>query len=143
MDRKPNVLVLCTGNSCRSQMAEGFLRHLAGDRFESQSAGTRPAEQVHPMAVQVMAEEGIDISGQRPTPVTEYLGRLPVRYLIIVCDGANEECPRIFPGVMHRLFWPFDDPARLTGSDEEVLTGFPRVRDEIRSQIAGWLPTAT
>lgn len=142
MDRKPNILVLCTGNSCRSQMAEGFLKHLAGDRFTAYSAGTRPAEHVHPLAVQVMAEVGVDIAGQQPTHVQEYLGRMAVRYLIIVCDGANEECPRIFPGVMHRLFWPFDDPAKLTGSEEEVLAGFRRVRDEIRERIVEWLATS-
>jgi len=137
---KPHVLVLCTGNSCRSQMAEGFLRALAGDRFEVHSAGTRPAEAVHPLAVQVMAEAGIDISAQQPKSVQAYLGRLQVAHLIIVCDGANEECPRIFPGVLlHRHFWPFDDPARFTGTDEQVLTGFRRVRDEIRDRIEAWL----
>jgi len=142
MERKPNILVLCTGNSCRSQMAEGFLKHLAGDRFTASSAGTCPAEGVHPLAIQVMAEAGVDIAGQQPTHVKDYLGRFPIRYLIIVCDGANEECPRIFPGVMHRLFWPFDDPAKLTSSDEEVLAGFRRVRDEIRERIVEWLATS-
>ena len=137
---KPNVLVLCTGNSCRSQMAEGFLRALAGDQFEVHSAGTQPAETVHPLAVQVMAEAGIDISAQQPRSVQAYLGQLQVAHLIIVCDGANKECPRIFPGVLlHRHFWPFDDPARSTGTDEQVLTGFRRVRDEIRHKIEAWL----
>jgi len=137
---KPNILVLCTGNSCRSQMAEGFFRHLAGDRFEVYSAGTRPAERVHPLAVQVMAEAGIDISAQQPTAVKQYLGRLHITHLTIVCDGANEECPRIFPGVLlHRHFWPFDDPARFTGTDEQILAGFRRVRDEIRDKIKAWL----
>jgi arsenate reductase len=136
---KRNILVLCTGNSCRSQMAEGFLRHLAGDQFDVYSAGTRPAERVHRLAVQVMAEAGIDISAQQPTAVQTYLGRLQITHLIIVCDGANEECPRIFPGVLHRHFWPFDDPARLTGDEAQVLAGFRRVRDEIKAQIATWL----
>jgi arsenate reductase (thioredoxin) len=134
-----NILVLCTGNSCRSQMAEGFLRKLAGDRFNVYSAGTRPAARVHPLAVQVMAEAGIDISAQEPTPVTKYLGRLAISHLIIVCDGANEECPRTFPGVLNRHFWPFDDPAQLGGTTEEILAGFRRVRDEIRSRIEDWL----
>ena len=138
---KHNVLFLCTGNSCRSQMAEGFLRHLAGARFEVYSAGTDPADRVHPLAVQVMAETGIDISGQRPKGVKEFLGRMPIRYLIIVCDGADESCPRIFPGVLHRLFWPFADPARFEGQPEEVLEGFRRVRDEIRQQVESWLTT--
>jgi len=135
MPTKPNVLFLCTGNSCRSQMAEGFLRHHAGDRFNVYSAGTDPAEYVHPRAVQVMSEAGIDISGQRPKGVKEYLGKLQIRYLIIVCSGADESCPRVFPGVLHRLFWPFDDPARLTGDEEEVQDGFRRIRDEIAARI--------
>lgn len=143
MASKPNILVLCTGNSCRSQMAEGFLRHLAGDRFNVVSAGTRPAERVHPLAVRVMAEAGIDIAGQKPTDVKEYLGRLHAGHLIIVCDSANEECPRVFPGVVNRLFWPFDDPAVLQGSEQEVLTGFRRIRDEIRTKIVAWLAEET
>jgi arsenate reductase len=136
---KRTILVLCTGNSCRSQMAEGFFRHLAGDQFDVYSAGTRPAERVHPLAVQVMGEAGIDITAQQPTPVKEYLGRLHFTHLIIVCDGANEECPRIFPGVLHRHFWPFDDPARFTGTDEQVLSKFRRIRDEIQGKIEAWL----
>src|SRR5262249_38928534 len=136
---KPNVLVLCTGNSCRSQMAEGFLRQLAGDRFEVFSAGTEPRDEVHPLAVEVMAETGIDISRQHPKSVKEFLGRLPVRYLISVCDGANESCPRIVPGLLERLFWPFDDPARFEGTPEEMIAAFRLVRDEIRERIIGWL----
>ena len=142
MALKHNVLFLCTGNSCRSQMAEGLLRHLAGDRFGVYSAGTDPAERVHPLAVRVMGELGIDISDQRPKGVKEYLGKFPIRYLIIVCGGADEACPRIFPGVLHRLFWPFDDPAKLQGNDEELLAGFRRVRDEIRQRLSDWLPGA-
>jgi len=139
---KHNVLFLCTGNSCRSQMAEGLLRHHAGERFEVYSAGTDPAERVHPLAVQVMSELGIDISNQRPKGVKEYLGRLRIRYLIIVCGGADESCPRVFPGVLDRLFWPFDDPAQLTGDDATVIAGFRRVRDEIDQRLREWLPTA-
>src|SRR3972149_4888088 len=96
MDARKNVLILCTGNSSRSQMAAGLLRQLAGNRFDVFSAGTEPAERVHPLAVEVMAEKGIDISDKEPTDVGEGLGRLAVRYLIIVCQGANEKCPRIF-----------------------------------------------
>lgn len=139
---KPKILVLCTGNSCRSQMAEGWLRHLAEDRFEVLSAGTRPAESVHPLALQVMAEAGVDISDNRPKDLKTYLGRVQIRHLIIVCSGADEECPRIFPGVLHRHFMPFDDPAAFVGSEEEVVAGFRRVRDEIRSRLAQWLETA-
>src|ERR1044072_8234035 len=108
---KPNVLFLCTGNSCRGQMAEGFLRELGGGRFTASSAGTELTERVNPMAIAVMGEKGIDISEQRPKNVDDYLGRLPVSYLVIVCDGANGKCPRVFPGMMNRMFWPFDDPA--------------------------------
>jgi arsenate reductase len=141
MSDKQNVLVLCTGNSCRSQMAEGFLRHLAGDRFEVLSAGTEPQREIHPLAVEVMSEVGIDISNQKPKGVKEFLGRLPVRYLIVVCSDANEKCPRIFPGLGQRLYWPFDDPARFDGPVDEKLAGFRRVRDEIGIKIGRWLET--
>jgi arsenate reductase len=143
MENKPNVLFLCTGNSCRSQMAEGFLRELGGDRFSAYSAGTDPAEQVHPFAVTVMAEKGIDISQQRPTNVSNYLGRLAVRHLIIVCAGANERCPRTFPGVLNRIFWPFDDPATFVGSPTATLEKFRTVRDEIEAHIKRWLAETT
>lgn len=139
MESKPNILILCTGNSCRSQMAEGFLNQLAGDRFNVFSAGTDPAERVHPLAVEVMAEKDIDISGNRPTDVGKYLGRKAVRHLIIVCAGANERCPRIFPGMLNRLFWPFDDPAAFEGTPDEQLEKFRSVRDQIESRIHQWL----
>jgi arsenate reductase (thioredoxin) len=139
MEARPNILILCTGNSCRSQMAEGFLRQMAGDRFDVFSAGTDPVESVHPLAVEVMAEKGIDVSGNRPTDVGKYLGRMAVRHLIIVCAGANERCPRIFPGMLNRLFWPFDDPAAFVGTPEETREEFCRVRDQIEARIAQWL----
>lgn len=139
MNGKPVVLFLCTGNSCRSQMAEGFLRHLGGSRFAAYSAGTEPAGRVHPLAIQVMAERGIEIGEQQPTNVGEYLGRLPVRHLIIVCHGANERCPRVFPGMLNRLFWPFDDPAAFEGTPEEELEKFRSVRDQIEARIHQWL----
>jgi arsenate reductase len=139
MATKPTVLFLCTGNSCRSQMAEGFLRHLAGDRFNVLSAGTDPAERVHPLAVEVMAESGIDIGDQRPNPSQQFLGRLSVRHLIIVCQGANEKCPRVFPGMLNRQFWPFDDPAAFDGSPEATRETFRAVWDEIESRIQQWL----
>jgi arsenate reductase (thioredoxin) len=139
MSSKPNVLFLCTGNSCRSQMAEALLRSRAGDRFEAYSAGTDPADRVHPRAVEVMAEKGIDISDQRPKNSAEYLGRLPVHYLIVVCSGANERCPRTFPGMLNRLFWPFDDPAEFVGSPGATLEKFRAVRDDIEAQIDEWL----
>lgn len=138
---KPNVLFLCTGNSCRSQMAEGLLRKHGGDRFEVHSAGTDPAAEVHPLAVEVMRELGVDISAQRPKGVGDLLGRLAVRHLIIVCDGANESCPRIFPGMLHRHFWPFDDPAAFRGSPEATREKFRAVRDQIDARIQEWLAT--
>lgn len=136
---KPNILVLCTGNSCRSQIAEGFLHALAGDRFHVYSAGTEPKDAIHPLAIQVMAEAGVDISKQHPKDLREFLGRLPVQHLIIVCSGADESCPRIFPGLSERLSWPFDDPAAFEGTPEATLAEFRRVRDEIKAQIVAWL----
>lgn len=142
MGDKPNVLFLCTGNSCRSQMAEGLLRHAAGDRFDVFSAGTAPKDRPHHLAVKVMDEIGVDISGQKPEHVDRYFGKVPIRYAIITCDGANESCPAASPGMENRLFWPFDDPAGFVGSDEQVLPEFRRVRDEIRAKLIEWLPTA-
>lgn len=139
MSPKPNLLILCTGNSCRSQMAEGYLRGLGGARFDVHSAGTEPAERVHPVAIQVMAEDGIDISSGRPQHLNEFWGRIDVRYLIIVCSGAQESCPRSLPGVSEKLFWPFDDPAAYRGSQQETLAEFRRVRDQIKQQVLSWL----
>ena len=135
---KPVVLFLCTGNSARSQMAEGLLRAQAGAAYEVTSAGTEPARAVHPSAVAVMREIGIDISAQRPKPVAELMGRIPVRHLIIVCDGANAKCPSGFPGVVTRDFWPIDDPARYSGTGDE-LRKFREARDELSSRIGAWL----
>ncbi len=135
---KQKVLFLCTGNSCRSQMAEALLRHHAGNRFEVFSAGLEP-KPIHPLTVAVMDEKGIDASAQRSKDVTEYLGRERFQYVIIVCDGANRSCPSGFPGVNHRLFWPFEDPAAFEGSEEETLEKFRRVRDRIDARIRTWL----
>jgi arsenate reductase len=143
MNSKPAMLFLCTGNSCRSQMAEGFLRHLGGDRFTALSAGTEPAERVHPLAVRVMAEKGIDISGQEPKIVGDVLKRQPVQCLVAVCSGANETCPRIDAGAMQRLFWPFDDPAKFVGSEAATLEKFRTVRDEIETKLTSWLAETT
>ena len=123
---KQSVLFLCTGNSCRSQMAEGLLRHLAGDRFEVSSAGTAPAG-VNPSAIEAMHELGIDISGQRSKHVDELRGR-PFDLVVTVCDRAREACP-VFPGAARMLHWGFDDPA---GQPPAV---FRRVRDEIALKI--------
>lgn len=123
------VLILCTGNSARSQMAEGLLRHDAGDRFEVASAGTCPSR-VRPEAVAVMREVGIDISGQRSKSVDEFAGQ-KFDYVLTVCDRARETCP-VYPGHKNRIHRSFDDPAVVRGSEEERLAAFRRVRDEIR-----------
>jgi arsenate reductase len=134
---KPRILFLCTGNSCRSHMAEGWLRHLAGDRFEALSAGSKPAGYVHPLAVQAMAEVGVDISRHRSKSIEEFAGQ-PLDVLITVCDHARESCPT-FAGAKKMLHWSFEDPARAAGNDEEKMAVFRRVRDEIRQRIADWL----
>ena len=133
---KRRVLFLCTGNSCRSQMAEGLLRHLAGDRYESLSAGSRPAGYVHPQAIEAMREIGIDISAQQSKSIDEFLppaGR-PPDVVVSVCEAAGSECPT-FPGPVERFCLAFDDPAQARGSDEELRAVFRRVRDEIRQAI--------
>ncbi|MCL5098864.1 MAG: arsenate reductase ArsC [Candidatus Omnitrophica bacterium] len=127
---KPTVLILCTGNSCRSQLAEGVLRAAAGELLDVQSAGSRPAGYVHPLAVQVMNEIGIDISGHRSKHLNELLQR-PVETVITVCGDADQACPA-FPGQVNRHHWGFDDPAKASGTEQEKLAVFRRVRDEIR-----------
>jgi len=137
---KPIVLILCTGNSCRSQMAEGFLRQYQGDRYEVHSAGMDPKENVHPLAVRVMRDVGIDISGHHPKSLKEYLGHRAVKHLLIVCDKANQTCPRIWPGAFTRSYMPFDDPATFEGTEEETLRVFRRVRDELDDAMKVWKP---
>lgn len=136
---KPTVLFLCTGNSCRSQMAEGWLRHLAGSRFEVLSAGTKPVG-VNPRAVEVMGEVGIDISRHRSKHVAEFQ-RQHLHYVITVCDHAQASCPADPRGEV-QLHWSFDDPANAQGSDADRLQVFRRVRDEIAEQVRRWLRTA-
>jgi arsenate reductase (thioredoxin) len=140
---KPIVLILCTGNSCRSQMAEGLLRKHQGGSYDVRSAGTEPRDRVHPLAVQVMAEIGIDISAQCPKGIDEFLGTLPVKHLIIVCNNANQTCPRIWPGTYTRAYLPFDDPAEASGTESEKLEVFRRVRDEIDAAMRTWRPERT
>ena len=129
---KRRVLFLCTHNSARSQMAEGLLRQLAGDRFEPFSAGTE-ATRVRPLAIRAMAELGIDISGQESKTLDRYLDE-PFDAVITVCDDANEACP-VFPGARARLHWSFPDPSKATGTEEEQLATYRRVRDAIRERI--------
>ncbi|HET9766414.1 MAG TPA: arsenate reductase ArsC [Thermoanaerobaculia bacterium] len=136
---KPAILILCTGNSARSQMAEAILERAVGDRFDVLSAGTEPAERVHPLAVEVMAEQGYDLSGKRPKHLREYLGIAPVRTVIIVCDGAAKTCPAIWPGAHERLMWPFPDPAAVGGDEEAQRLAFRQVRDGIAEQTRTWV----
>lgn len=133
---KKRVLFLCTGNSCRSQMAEGFLRELFGDRFESLSAGANPAGYVNAMAISAMQEVGIDIGTQRSKHINEFLppaGELP-DIIISVCSTADENCP-LFPANVERWQWPFDDPHYAEGTEEERMAEFRRVRDAIKQRL--------
>jgi arsenate reductase len=129
---KPKVLFLCTGNSARSQMAEGYLRHVAGDEFEAMSAGIEP-KGLNPLAIEAMEEIGIDISLQTSKDVVKLLGQ-HIPYVVTVCDNARERCP-IFPRTFKFLHWSFEDPAAAQGSHEEQLAVFRRVRDEIARRI--------
>ncbi len=140
MIKKPMVLILCTGNSCRSQMAEGFLKLYKGDIYDVQSAGTDPKAEVHPLAVRVMHEIGIDISDHRPKGLSPFLGKAPVRHILIVCDKANNTCPRVWPGTFTRTYLPFNDPATFVGSDEDTLEEFRKVRDQIGKAMKTWEP---
>jgi arsenate reductase (thioredoxin) len=133
---KKRVLILCTGNSARSQMAEGLLRHEAGDRFDVFSAGTKPSH-VRPEAIAVMNEIGIDISGHRSKSVDEFTGQ-DLDYVITVCDKANEVCP-VYHGKTRRLHWPFADPAAVECSNEVRRTAFRRIRDQIHGRIMVFL----
>jgi arsenate reductase len=127
---KPTILILCTGNSCRSHLAEGILHAAAGDRLNVQSAGSKPAGYVHPLAIQVMKEIGIDISGHHSKSMNDFLQQ-PVETVITVCGNVDQVCP-VFPGQLNRYHWGFDDPAHATGTEEEKLAVFRRVRDEIK-----------
>ena len=129
---KQRVLFLCTHNSARSQMAEGLLRHLGGERFEAFSAGTE-ATHVRPLAIKAMAELGIDIAGQQSKTLDRYLNE-PFDEVITVCDTAAEACP-IFPGAVRRRHWSLEDPSKATGSEAEQLAAYRHVRDELRSRI--------
>ncbi|MFM9032042.1 MAG: arsenate reductase ArsC [Opitutaceae bacterium] len=129
-NEKPLVLILCTGNSCRSHLAEGILRQVAGNLIEVASAGSKPAGYVHPLAIRALGEIGIDISAHTSKHLDAFTAR-PVETVITVCGNADQVCP-VFPGQLNRHHWPFDDPAHATGSEEEKMAVFRRVRDEIR-----------
>jgi arsenate reductase len=132
------VLILCTANSARSQMAEGLLRHLAGDRFEVHSAGSEPSK-VNPFAIQAMAKRGIDISGHTSKSSAQFLDT-EFDYVITVCDHAAEVCP-VFPGPAERIHWGFPDPAAVTGGDDEILASFEQVRDGLEDKFKTWIAT--
>lgn len=127
------ILILCTGNSCRSQMAEGYIKHFRPD-WEVFSAGTAPADNVHPLAVKVMKEDGVDISNGKPELVDQYISR-PFDYVITVCDSAKETCPVFTGDVKKQLHIGFDDPAAARGTEEEVLPIFEKIRDQIKSKF--------
>jgi arsenate reductase (thioredoxin) len=132
------VLILCTGNSARSQMAEGLLRVLADNTVEVMSAGTKPST-VHPLAIQVMSEKGIDISRHRSKHLSEFLDQ-SFDYVITVCDQAAETCP-VFPGRAQHIHWSFPDPAAAQGTEAERLSTFREIRDDIEQQLQSWLAT--
>ena len=134
--KKKRVLILCTGNSARSQMAEGLLRDMAGDKFDVESAGVAPSS-VRPEAITAMADLGIDISSHRSKSVDEFIDQ-QFDYIITVCDNARESCP-VFPGEAERIHWSFDDPASVEGTDADKLAAFRRVRDEIRERFEKFL----
>jgi arsenate reductase len=132
---KTKVLILCTGNTARSQMAEGLLRAIAGDRVEVYSAGTRPSV-VNPLAIEAMSERGIDIKGQRSKHLDEYRSQ-PFDYVITVCDSAAESCP-LFPGSAESIHWSFPDPAAVEGTQDQRLAVFVAVRDDIERHLREW-----
>ena len=134
------VLVLCTGNSCRSQMAEGLFRELGNGEWESFSAGSAPSGYVHPLAIEAMKQRGIDISSGTSKSISEFEGQ-EFDLVVTVCDHANEACPFI-PGAKERKHWPFDDPADAAGTDEEKMHTFVRVRNEIEKQITEFLESS-
>ncbi len=132
------VLFLCTGNTARSQMAEAFLRHHAGERFEVHSAGLEPGV-MRPLTLQVMEEAGVSMAGHFSKGVEVYLGKLHFNYLITVCDNAEKNCPAVWPGVNQRLHWSFEDPAAFSGSYDERLNKFRQVRDQIECKVLEWI----
>jgi arsenate reductase len=136
---KPKFLFLCTGNSARSQMGEAFLRAYAGEHFDVYSAGLEPKGEILPVVRAVMAEIGLDLDGQYSKSVNEYLGKFNFAYTVTVCGGAEEKCPRVFLSMGKHLFWPFEDPAALIGSEEEILPKVREIRDGMSEKIQSWL----
>lgn len=133
---KPKILILCTGNSCRSHMAEGLLRHFAGDLLDIHSAGSEPAGYVHSKAIEVMKEINIDISAHTSKHLNEFLTE-NITTVITVCGNADQACP-MFPGKPTKIHWPFDDPAKAEGTESSILEEFRRIRDEIRTVVSAY-----
>ncbi len=138
MEQKQRVLFLCTGNSCRSQMAEAFLQRYGSDLFEAYSAGLEP-KGINPLTIQVMEEIGFDFSGKTSKSVKEFLGKVFIHVLITVCDHAEKNCPTAWPGIINKLHWSFEDPAAFEGSTEMKITKFREVRDLIQQKVHGWV----
>lgn len=138
MSDRPNILILCTRNSARSQIAEVLFRKHVGNRFNVFSAGLEP-DRVHPLVFEVLAEVGLDPGPLNSKSIQEFLGRMVAHYLVIVCENAEKNCPTIFPGPGERLYWPLPDPAAAVGSREEKLAAFRAVRDEIDQRVRQWL----
>lgn len=136
--KNPKVLFLCTGNSARSQMAEAWLRHYAGDRFEAYSAGLEPGG-INPYTRRVMDEAGVSLEGQWSKDVKEYLGHVNFGYLITVCGHADKNCPRTFLSVGQKLHWDLEDPAAADGDDAARLAKFREIRDQIEARVLAWL----
>ncbi len=134
----PVVLFLCTGNSARSQIAEALLRHYAADRFDAHSAGLDP-KGINPLTVQVMGEIGVSLDGHSSKSIKDYLGKSSARYVITVCDHAEQACPSVWPFGATRLHWPFEDPAAFDGTADDTLDLFRRVWDQISARILTWL----
>jgi arsenate reductase (thioredoxin) len=139
-ETKPRVLFVCTHNAARSQMAEALLRHYAGERFEVLSAGEAPTE-VHPLTRRVLTDIGLDPSGLHAKSLDDFFAKVSIAYAIIVCDQAEDDCPRLYPFALNTLYWPFDDPTQVEGSTAERLQAFRTVRDQIQHRVWAWIET--
>jgi arsenate reductase len=138
---KPRVLFMCSRNSARSQMAEAILRRDAGDRFGVASCGLKPAP-IHPLTLQVLEEAGLDTSSLKSKDLGDFLGKVTIHHAIIVCEAANEHCPRLHPFALRQSYWPFPDPVSVDGTEDEKLAAFRDVRDAIEKRIRDWLETS-
>jgi len=136
---KPKFLFLCTGNSARSQIGEAFLRAYAGGHFDVFSAGLEPKGEILPVVRTVMSEIGLNMEGQHSKSVNDYLGKVNFAYTVTVCGGAEEKCPRVFLNMGKHMFWPFEDPAAIEGTEEDILPRVRKIRDQMSGKIQAWL----